>query len=110
MNLQHVNRYAQMPAQVIQSEEDLRQINYTDYYEIRWDGPNSDFGSFRASPLKGNVAQGKRQVMNILKAAYSTFPPRSFEETVALAKIMEVRIIHIHIYQGSAPNDYTWLS
>lgn len=105
--------YNRMPARLLQTEQEVREINYSDYYVIDWDRPNRDFGSFRVDPLKNTVVQNKRGVISALRNAYnwadnsSKISIASFEEAKAFAKQVGVHIIHKQY--GPGKSNITWI-
>src|SRR2546421_2345728 len=81
-------------------------INYEkSWYELYWDGPNSDFGSFRASPLPGCIAANKQQVMFLLRLAYQT-RVKSFDEALDIVKDMRLRLVHVEHVKGEMKYSY----
>lgn len=97
---EQIDRF-RMPACVIQSQDELNEINYHDYYTILWDGPNDRIGSYRADHLKNNNAKNKRHLMTILRAAYNCasdgkYPIRiaSFDDALTFCQHMGIKIIH----------------
>jgi hypothetical protein len=78
-----------MPMRIFQP--DANQINHRDYYTISWHRANSEFGTFRCDPLKDNVGQGKREVMNVIRAAYRV-KLRSFQACIDFCREKGIEI------------------
>lgn len=81
-------------------------INYKQpWFELYFDGPNKEFGSFRASPLPGYIAQNKHQVMFLLRLAYET-PIHSWKEALQLIHEKRLRLMAWSIAKGQMNVQY----
>lgn len=63
-----------------------------DTYFIWWRRVSERFGIFRIEPLKDNVGKNRRQIMNIIKAAYPGLKLRSFDETLEFCRSVGIYI------------------
>jgi hypothetical protein len=79
-----------MPRRVYQP--DIVEVDRCDFYTVEWWKANRDWGTFRCDPLKDNVGQGPRQVMNVIKAAYAAVKFRSFQECIDFCNREGIRI------------------
>lgn len=114
-NFEYIDLF-RMVARVIQTQAELDEIDHHDYYDILWDGPNTNIGTYRCDHLKNNCAQNKRHVMSILRIAYNQSINQekikfaSFDDAISFCKHMGIRIIHTRYSKKSSRPDIKWLA
>jgi hypothetical protein len=86
------------PNRVIQPDAAQLLRETGSYYMVSWERANEEWGKFRCDPLAPNVAYGKRDVQNIIYAAYNgrarrpDIKFRNFQECLEFCNEQGIRI------------------
>ncbi len=80
------------PKRVVQSYEEVKSGYCRGTYVVMWTNVSARFGIFRSEPLKDNIGLNRRDVMAILRAAYSGLTLSSFAEALEFCRAVGIKI------------------